>query len=54
MGSTFIILGLGALVLAVGFAFGGWAILFADSRDDEALERDEHNISRGRQPGIDT
>jgi hypothetical protein len=39
------------VTVAVAIAVAGWAILNTGSKDDEALERDEANISAGRKPG---
>jgi hypothetical protein len=48
VGSMFLMLG---VTVAVAIAVAGWAILNTGSKDDEALERDEANISAGRKPG---
>ena len=39
------------VTVAVAIVVAGWAILNAGSKYDEALERDETNISAGRKPG---
>jgi hypothetical protein len=41
---------LGVLVLALLAGISGWVILFSD-RGDELLERDERDISAGREIG---
>jgi hypothetical protein len=43
-----------AVVFVLGVLAGGWAIAKAGSDYDDALERDEQSISRGRQPGSTT
>jgi hypothetical protein len=48
MGSLIILI---AVVLVFGVLAGGWAIAKTGSEYDDALERDEHTVSRGRQPG---
>lgn len=42
------VLTIAALVVVLGFAFGGWAVFTVGSATDDALERDERDISRGR------
>ena len=40
----------GALVI-VGLLVGGWLVLASSDRAQDALERDERDISRGRDVG---
>jgi hypothetical protein len=48
MGS--IVLAVAALVV-VGLVLGGWLVLASSNRVQDALERDEREISRGRDVG---
>jgi hypothetical protein len=48
MGS--VVLAVAALVV-VGLLLGGWLVLAGSNRAQDALERDEREISRGRDVG---
>jgi hypothetical protein len=48
MGS--VVLAVAALVV-VGLLLGGWLVLASSDRAQDALERDERDISRGRDVG---
>ena len=48
MGSI-IFLAIGVVIVAI--VLGAWGITTSSKAGDEALERDEHEISRGRQLG---
>ncbi len=48
MGSYVLVL---VLLVVAGIGIAAWAVLKTAADDDEALERDERNISAGREPG---
>ena len=50
MGSVLLV---AIVIFVVAVALGAWGIT-TDDPADETLGRDEHDISRGRQPGRDT
>jgi hypothetical protein len=47
-----LVLAIAVVVVVAAIALGAWGIT-TENRDEEALERDELEISRGRQPGGD-
>jgi len=42
---------LAGVALALGLAFGAWALINIGGQTEDVLDRDEHNSRRGRQSG---